>query len=246
MGAQLSKEERDRIARQYGASVPRDVSVTRCKIGDSATRIDYVWREGKGLVCVEDYMTIHRRTLEASWRAATKRRNGEAWMRRRRVADLHAQGLLNYEIANALGSSPSTIGDDVVALGLTPNRKVSKAAVTANNREFTISKIARLHGDGLNAGEIARSLGISVQRAASLAKLGGHRLRRAPKPAKTRSTVTRHDGGRNAIRRERALERAKEAFALRASGLGNYQIAQRMGVSHSTVRKWMLRFGGAE
>lgn len=244
MNLTLSKEERDRIARQYGASVPPGVTVTKYRTGQSAMEIGYTYVEGKGLVSDGDYKARHKKALEVSWSAAKRRNVAIRIKRRREVTGLHSRGLLNYAIANQLGVSPATVADDLKALGLTPNKKPREALEREERHRARMDafaeQIAELAAEGKNSREIGDVIKQTPQWVANVANRRGIRIPKAPKAGKGRKGQT---SNANAIRKAAAMERAKPALALAAEGHSAAQIADMLDLSRHTVWKWIKRYG---
>lgn len=249
MNLPLSKEERDRIARQYGATVPETVTVSKHKPGESTLYNDYYWcGKTNRILAREGFKEINRRMAEQSWSAAKRRFASERGNRRRRVRELHAQGYLNLQIAQALGISPATVGEDVRALGLEPNKKPNKSELEAEARKreaaIVTAKMRAMVAKGMYAPEIAVALGRTVQAVWGYAREYGVPLKRQPK-ALSRQPKSRKGMKQtaNMTRAASARERAQPALAMLADGVGVCEVAARMGVAHGTVGKWVRKYG---
>lgn len=249
MNMMLSQAERDRIARDYGAAVPSDLTVTRYPRGHSAMAVQYVWAgDAKGLVCKEDYRTARRRMLETSWKSSQRRNAAERLRRRQRVAELHAQGWLNWRMAQELCVSANTVSEDVRALGLTANQKPNLAVIAEEARAREIKTVVRrireLVSEGLYATEIAERLARPVQSITGCARVYGIKLPRRPKRKHPRRNV--NTGPACETRAASIKRRAAEAAAMRLGGATNAQIMRHFGVSGKTVSRWIKKYGDAE
>lgn len=247
MNIQLSQEERDRIARQYECTVPPGVTVTKYRTGQSAIDISYTYVEGKGLVSDGDYKARHKKSLEVSWSAAKRKNIAIRIKRRREVAELHALGYLNYAIANQLGLSPCTVGEDLKALNLLPNKKPSEALAREERHRAEMDalaeRIAALAAEGKHSREIGDAINRTAQWVANVANRRGIALPKAPKVKKSRKGQTSEA---NAVRKAAAMERAQPALDLAAQGHSSTKIADMLGLSRHTVSKWIKRYGGAK
>ena len=177
MTAAITAEERARIERAYGATVPAHLTVTRVPRGVSGLPQPR-WCEKTGHLVYDATDVGWKQTSRAFWQNTSARRAADA--RRPAVAAMHAEGLTVMEIAERIGVSLAAIYGDLAALGLKPNSRFERAArEAAAAREAMKAEIRRLADSGLCATEVAAAMGLSVRKVSHVAVAAGFRLRRS-------------------------------------------------------------------
>lgn len=186
MNIPLPIDERERIARQHGVTVPENMTVTLVKAGVSAPQYSqtYRWCERRNGLVSTDQDAAKRRFVQGSWRLFIAKRNAERKAEvaavSEKVKHFHAMGLRNVEIAREVGRSPAVVAKYLSNLGLI--RNAPAADTSALDALAALSERVRaMTDDGMYCGAIAERLGVTPQMVVRAAKFGGFRTKRKPK-----------------------------------------------------------------
>jgi len=195
---------------------------------------------------------------------------GTRWSQTRTVSndtilELYSEGLSDYEIADRLDSSASTIQcRRSLELGLDPNGTGGRPG---GNVSFDETEFERLHDDGLSDGEIAGELGVSTRAVARYRETqsldaNGEAVRTVRQPTEFTPDLaelvgmwvgdgSKHeDGIRLHLNREETLERAdrlcRDLFDVGLDWRWEEGCYDAVLHSHEVKRWWLANFGDAK
>ena len=150
------------VAVRYGAIVRPDV-VRAVPAGASGLPLP-VWN-GRDLIYPESTPNYWRQGVSQHFIRKARMPKPHVQLRRDRVQALHGTGLIDTEIADALGVSIQVVYGDRVALGLDNNRLVREAQ--GNPKHAMIGAMAR---DGARLEVIAAAVGLTAGTVQDIAK----------------------------------------------------------------------------
>ncbi|QSG08783.1 Ribonucleotide reductase, alpha subunit [Halapricum desulfuricans] len=195
---------------------------------------------------------------------------GAQWSENRTVSnddilELHADGLSDYEIADRLDSSPSTIQRRrSLELGLDPNGSGGRSGGSVS---FDETEFETLYDDGHSDGEIARELGVSTRSVARFRETrsleaNGDAVKTVTQPTEFTPELaelvgmwvgdgSKHeDGIRFHLRREETLEHAdrlsRDIFDVGLDWRWDDGCYEAVLHSHEIKRWWLANFGDAK
>ncbi|MCU4718184.1 adenosylcobalamin-dependent ribonucleoside-diphosphate reductase [Halapricum hydrolyticum] len=195
---------------------------------------------------------------------------GAQWSENRTISnddilELHAEGLSDYEIADRLDSSPSTIQRRrSLELGLDPNGSGGRSG---GDVSFDEDEFETLYDDGHSDGEIARELGVSTRSVARFRETqsleaNGDAVKTVTQPTEFTPELaelvgmwvgdgSKHeDGLRFHLNREETLERAdrlsRDLFDVGLDWRWDEGCYEAVLHSHEIKRWWLANFGDAK
>ena len=229
------------VAARYGCPVP-DTAVQVLPVGKSAwqapfwdptiNRLRYPDAEARQRAAHAEHYILGRNV--ASARAAEARA-----ARRAEVARLHSEGVWSSEIARRLDVCPTTVSDDLAALGLNPVkpppglRRRKAPHVVAPEIIARNARIAELAALGWSSEQIGQAVGFTRQTVNAVAAKLGIEIKRRERPSlrRARAVVAREERAAAEIARRAEVRKMIEAGQL------TRDIADRLGVTPRTVAR---------
>lgn len=208
------------VAARYGVTVP--VGAVQCVPTGVSGLPQPVW-DGRNLVYVE---------AQTGWRkkpgASSPKRQGlvdpAVQDRRARVAEMHATGASDYQMADAFGVDVRVIRIDRKVMRLAANAVRHKGPSTQS--EIRIGRIRSMMAEGKSTAEMMEMLGLSRDAIRHLARQAGITL----------TSLPRKDSAR-------LQERAETIATMIATGSSRAEILAAVGIGAAQARRLAARVG---